>query len=177
MDSITLNEPSPITAPPLTSTPDINNTGVGTAAISSVSGGTPPYNYNWTPSGGTDSTASGLTVGTYTVTVTDNNGCDYIDSISVSNTTGISEFNVSNFTFNVYPNPSKGLIILDIENPEESNVEIEIYNVFGEVVYTKHLTIQKIKEELDIKSLTDGIYMIKLQTESFSENKRIVITK
>jgi gliding motility-associated-like protein len=39
------------------------------------SGGTPPYSQNWTPSGGTGTTASNLCPGIYTCTVTDANGC------------------------------------------------------------------------------------------------------
>jgi gliding motility-associated-like protein len=40
-----------------------------------ASGGTPPYTYSWSPTGGNTATASGLTAGNYTVTVTDNTGC------------------------------------------------------------------------------------------------------
>jgi len=36
-----------------------------------VAGGGAPFTYSWTPSGGTHDTASGLTAGTYTITVTD----------------------------------------------------------------------------------------------------------
>ena len=46
----------------------------GTASVS-PSGGTPGYTYSWSPAGGTSATASGLSAGTYTVTVTDANGC------------------------------------------------------------------------------------------------------
>src|SRR5690606_5379758 len=44
-------------------------------AVVTVTGGTTPYTYAWSPSGGTGDTASNLTVGTYTVLVTDANGC------------------------------------------------------------------------------------------------------
>ncbi|MBO6183333.1 MAG: hypothetical protein J6O88_01400, partial [Chryseobacterium sp.] len=44
----------------------------GTASIV-VTGGTAPYTYSWSPSGGTAATATGLVAGTYTVTVTDAN--------------------------------------------------------------------------------------------------------
>ncbi|RYY29934.1 MAG: T9SS type B sorting domain-containing protein, partial [Sphingobacteriaceae bacterium] len=40
-----------------------------------TSTGTAPYTYSWSPSGGSAATASNLSAGTYTVTVTDANGC------------------------------------------------------------------------------------------------------
>jgi hypothetical protein len=46
----------------------------GTATVS-ASGGTSPYSYSWSPSGGTDATGTGLSAGTYTVSVTDVNSC------------------------------------------------------------------------------------------------------
>lgn len=49
--------------------------GQSTASLTATpSGGTSPYFYSWAPSGGTSATASGLSAGTYTVTVTDNIG-------------------------------------------------------------------------------------------------------
>jgi len=46
----------------------------GAAAVAAL-GGTAPYTYLWNPTNQTTSTATGLTAGVYTVTVTDNNGC------------------------------------------------------------------------------------------------------
>jgi len=51
-----------------------------------VSGGTPSYIYDWTLGGFTVSNnedPSGLAAGNYLLTVTDDNGCDYTDSIEV----------------------------------------------------------------------------------------------
>ncbi len=44
-------------------------------AIANVSGGTGPFTYSWAPYGGVNSMANKLAAGTYTVTVTDSNGC------------------------------------------------------------------------------------------------------
>ena len=46
----------------------------GTGSVTPT-GGTANYSYAWSPSGGTGSSANGLSAGSYTVTVTDQNGC------------------------------------------------------------------------------------------------------
>lgn len=45
----------------------------GTATAHSIQNGVAPFSYSWAPSGGTNATATGLTAGIYTVTVTDAN--------------------------------------------------------------------------------------------------------
>ncbi len=54
---------------------NINCNGGTGSATAIVSNGTAPYTYSWLPSGGTNATATGLSVGAYTVTVSDANGC------------------------------------------------------------------------------------------------------
>ena len=54
----------------------------GSASVAAT-GGTSPYNYSWSPSGGSNAMASNLAAGTYTVLVTDNHGCTKSTSASV----------------------------------------------------------------------------------------------
>ncbi len=54
-----------------------------------VTGGTQPYTYTWTPVGGNSPTINNLPSGTYTVTVTDANGCQEFQSVNVPNPSGL----------------------------------------------------------------------------------------
>ncbi len=59
----------------------------GTSFVS-ASGGTPGYTYLWSNGATTDS-ISGLGEGTFVVTVTDANGCEGIDSVTLTNGNGV----------------------------------------------------------------------------------------
>src|SRR5690606_39357106 len=60
----------------------------GSASIT-PSGGTSPYSYVW-DNGSTSATPSGLSVGTYNVTVTDANGCTFNTSVTLTEPTPLS---------------------------------------------------------------------------------------
>lgn len=61
-----------------------NNSQDGSASIL-VQGGNPPYTFLWNdPSSSIINPLTGLNPGTYTVTVTDNNGCTTIDSVQIN---------------------------------------------------------------------------------------------
>lgn len=69
----------------VTSTQSNPGCGVGNTGSSTVNvaGGTGPFTYNWSPSGGTSTTASGLAAGNYTVTVTDAGGCTGTNTFAI----------------------------------------------------------------------------------------------
>ncbi len=61
----------------------------GSATVN-VSGGMKPYSYSWSPSGGTSATASNLSAGNYTCTITDDNGCSATRSVTITEPTVLS---------------------------------------------------------------------------------------
>ena len=71
-----------------TSTGCSSNIGTVTAV---ASGGTPPFTYYWAPGGATTATVTGLGAGTYTVTVTDHNGCNAVDIATVSSSSSLTD--------------------------------------------------------------------------------------
>ena len=79
---------------------------------SNPTGGTPNYSYSWTPSGSNNASISNLTIGTYTLRVTDGKSCTAINSLTitqpavltVANTlTNVSCFGGSNGSVSLIP--------------------------------------------------------------------------
>lgn len=59
--------------------------GNSTADITvTVTGGTPGYVYTWNPAVGTDSIATGVAAGTYSITITDTHNCSIVQAVTVT---------------------------------------------------------------------------------------------
>ena len=80
VDTITVGEPNPLGSSSGSTSETIDG-GDGTAWVTPI-GGTPPYMYLWS-TGSMDSLITGLTAGTYDVTLTDAHGCTVVDSVQV----------------------------------------------------------------------------------------------
>ena len=80
-----MTEPTTVTANSSTVTNVLCNGGSNGSATVVANGGTSGYAYLWSPAGGNSVNANNLLAGTYTVTVTDNNGCN------ITSTTVITE--------------------------------------------------------------------------------------
>ncbi len=70
----------------------VTATSVGSSCLSStgsatvsVTGGTAPYTYAWSPSGGNAATATGLAPGNYTCTITDATSCSTTVTVNIAN--------------------------------------------------------------------------------------------
>ena len=96
----------------------------------------------------------------YTVTGTDVNGCSNISIVtqSVSLCTVIEDYSNNNQIV-VYPNPSIGVLNIDLEYAN-SQTTINIYNTLGELVLSE--TLVSLKNQIKINELSNGIYVIKI---------------
>jgi len=83
IDSVIITQPLPLTDSMIVISNINCNSGTLASASTNVSGGTAPYTYAWSPTSQTGDTAKGLSAGTYAVTITDNNGCSIIDSVTI----------------------------------------------------------------------------------------------
>ncbi|MBI3500949.1 MAG: T9SS type A sorting domain-containing protein [Bacteroidetes bacterium] len=96
-DSVTITQPATI-AITMTSLPASSCSPCNGAANASVSGGTSPYMYAWSPGGGNAATATGLCSGNYTVNVTDANGCTGTATVTVGGTSAGPTASISSST-------------------------------------------------------------------------------
>ncbi len=87
--SATITQPTALNA---STTVDQNvncNGGADGGLSGSATGGTNPYTFLWS-NGGTTSTQTGMSAGTYTVTITDNNGCTATSSKTLTSPTAVN---------------------------------------------------------------------------------------
>ncbi len=79
-------------------------------------------------------------------------------------------------SFKTFPNPSTGEFTLEVQAKEEQSIKMEIVNALGEVVSTAILRqVQPLaKYKTDLVHLPSGVYLVKLQGETFSAVKRII---
>lgn len=88
-DSVVVaNIAGPVTSAVSLSDVRCNNGNDGQATVN-VSGGTGPFSYQWSPSGGTDSVANNLHAGAYAVLVTDANGCTHTSNVTINEPSSI----------------------------------------------------------------------------------------
>jgi gliding motility-associated-like protein len=89
LDSFVVTQPTQLLSAATNTNALCFGSATGTATTV-ANGGTPNYTYNWSPSGGTGATASGLAAGQYIVTVTDNHGCTTADTVQVTQPTAVT---------------------------------------------------------------------------------------
>lgn len=86
--SVTITQPTAVTATTSQTNPSCNG-GTGTATVT-PSGGTPGYTYSWSPTGGNADTATNLSSGNYTCTITDANGCIITKTFSLTQPSAVT---------------------------------------------------------------------------------------
>lgn len=102
---VNITEPSAVNATISSSSNVLCNGGDDGTAIAAASGGTAPYTYSWnTTPAQTTSTATNLSAGTYTVTVTDTNGCTDTALVTISEPTTLAASIASTNDISCYGN-------------------------------------------------------------------------
>ncbi len=80
-----------------------------------------------------------------------------------------------NSLFNVYPNPTRGTIIINtVEKSGDLNVQLEVFDLYGNLVFNSEFK-SKIQHKANLTNLSPGIYMLKLRSGTSADVKKLVI--
>ncbi|MCB9225082.1 MAG: LamG-like jellyroll fold domain-containing protein [Crocinitomicaceae bacterium] len=96
-------------------------------------------------------------------------------NFSIGYSLGTNDF-IQNHSLEVYPNPGNGLFNLIIDNFKGDQLQLEVYNELGAMVYNETVTNELYFEgQIDLSKLSKGIYTLRVVSEDQMETKRIVI--
>ena len=148
-----------------------NSSGADGAIEILASGGTlfgQDYFYSW-DNGDNSSTITGLAPGEYTVTVFDDNGCTNGETVTVLSDQGNAIAENEEALFNLYPNPSKGMV-----NVEAKSIsEYTILNLAGQTVQVG--TFNKGINQLNVEHLPSGTYFVKVTAEHTNAQHKLIL--
>ena len=100
----------------------------------------------------------------------------YVDNLNFDNLiSGISEHDSKNTTFNLYPNPASDIVTLNIDNINNTDLSLNIYNVIGTLVKSETLTQNN--RQINIGDLSNGVYMVTIKSKDFTESQRLIIQR
>ena len=136
------------------------------------------YSYKWYKndtliSGAIDTKYSVDLAGIYNVMISDTFGCSAKSdaaTVYLNTCAGVEELNAENVS--VSPNPAYKYVQVDL-NQMFMGGNLSLHTMDGSLIYS--LTVNSIKETLDISGLSPGTYMIKLSRDSNFAVKKIIV--
>ncbi len=89
--------------------------------------------------------------------------------------TEIEESSILNL--NVYPNPTDGTFIISGEAQIASQLSVNLYNILGQIVYSKDISLKsgKIHEEIKATNIAAGIYNLRLNLGKQVYSRKLVV--
>jgi choice-of-anchor B domain-containing protein len=136
----------------------------------SVSGGTAPYTYSWSPGGATTSSLTNRTPGCYTVTIKDANTCVTKTNTCISFFTDLKDISELDSKLKIYPNPAQSFFNLEFPHTPFSYT---VYTKLGEIVsqgksYTSSLKV-------DLTDFVKGLYLLELKSGDEKISRKIIV--
>ena len=150
------------------------------------SGGTMPYTYDiYDPSSnlfastsnnmGVSFTINPVLTGTYTLVVTDANGC--IDSSQVNLLPSLVPEILNIDKINLYPNPSKDIFNLSFKSLIKQDIDIFIFTILGETIFEENIKnhFGDFKSVINLEKYGKSMYFLELKTKYNVVNKKLII--
>lgn len=100
----------------------------------------------------------------------------YVDNLSFNNLiSSVPKLVVKNTLFNLYPNPVSDIVNLKIDNLNNVDLTINIYNALGTLV--KSLMLTQNNRQINIGDLSNGVYMVEIKSQEWTEKQKLIIQR
>ncbi|MEP7168982.1 MAG: T9SS type A sorting domain-containing protein, partial [Bacteroidota bacterium] len=134
----------------------------------------PAAGYQWYLNGNIIPGATGQSYnmtqpGTYTVVITDANGCTATSNPFIVTALGINEFESTGIS--VYPNPVSSKLFINFPPSLSEHPSLRISNTIGAIVYEEKNITNVPQMEIDLKNFAEGIYMLEIKTNDLNYRK------
>lgn len=100
-------------------------------------------------------------------------------SVQVNNSTSISEID-ENELLNIYPNPNRGEFTLELTlDNMADNVELRVVDLNGKIQFSEAISVSStsLLRNIDLQHLSNGLYLLEVQSGNIRAKKIIVVNK
>jgi hypothetical protein len=167
---LTINEPEPLVVEAELVIPDVGQSNGSINLM--VTGGTGNLTYAWN-TGATSSFLANLPIGTYSVTISDANGCTEVRSYNLS-PAGIDD--ALEIPVALYPNPAGDFAYLQFDGPLGDNVVIALFDISGKVVREvsrgQYFAGERLK--LDLTGVSQGVYILNINGTNVNSRLKLI---
>ena len=166
----TIMEPAPLSA-----VEEQNNTtssGPTGSILLNVVGGVPPYDVVWNI-GETGTFIDNLDAGIYEATITDANDCTLVESYEITLTVSTTSFDTQ--TLEVFPNPSLGLIYIQLPDALATNYSLRLVDIRGREVSYQTSPSATAQIFLEVDNYIPGLYLLTLVDDRQTYQAKIVL--
>lgn len=106
---------------------------------------------------------------------------DFDGAFNYSNEVVVEYVSPNSFRLNQnYPNPFNPSTKISFQLADDSQVSIKVYNVLGQLVSTlldENLAAGSYEREFNAANFNSGVYFYKMETENFSDVKKMILAK
>ena len=161
-----------ITATAVAGSGSINLTPAG--GIGEIIGDPSTYNYTWS-NGATTQDLANVPAGTYTVTVSDD--CSESATVTVQVTVSTQD-PASIQSFVISPNPTAGLVSLNLALATAAEVRIEVLNTLGQTLQNINAgKLSTLNQNIELSNMAQGSYFLRVTVDGETAVRRVLVQR